>query len=85
MRRYALRDDQWDRIKHLLPGKFGDRGRTAGNNRLFVEAVLYRYRTGIPGAICLRDLVIFPRYPHPPYALEQSWRLGRSFQALKPR
>ena len=32
-----------------------------------------------------RDLVIFPRYPHPPYALEQSWRLERSFQALKPR
>jgi hypothetical protein len=23
MRRYALRDDQWERIKHLLPGSEG--------------------------------------------------------------
>jgi transposase len=48
MRRYALRDDQWKRIEPLLPGKAGDRGRTAADNRLFVEAVLYRYRAGIP-------------------------------------
>ena len=48
MRRYALRDDQWDRIKDLLPGKAGDVGVTAKDNRLFVEAVLYRYRAGIP-------------------------------------
>ena len=47
MRRYALRDDQWDRIETLLPGKAGDVGVTAKNNRLFVEAVLYRYRAGI--------------------------------------
>lgn len=48
MRRYALRDDQWERIEMLLPGKAGDRGVTAADNRLFVEAVLYRYRAGIP-------------------------------------
>lgn len=48
MRRYALRDDQWDRIAALLPGKDGDVGVTARDNRLFVEAVLYRYRAGIP-------------------------------------
>ena len=48
MRRYALRDDQWDRIEHLLPGRRGDVGVTAKDNRLFVEAVLYRYRAGIP-------------------------------------
>jgi len=48
MRRYALRDDQWDRIEPLLPGKHGDVGVTAKDNRLFVEAVLYRYRAGIP-------------------------------------
>ncbi len=47
-RRYALRDDQWDRIKDLLPGRPGDVGVTARDNRLFVEAVLYRYRAGIP-------------------------------------
>jgi transposase len=48
MRRYALRDDQWDRIKDGLPGSEGSVGVTAADNRLFVEAVLYRYRAGIP-------------------------------------
>jgi transposase len=47
-RRYALRDDQWDRIKNLLPGREDTVGVTAKDNRLFVEAVLYRYRAGIP-------------------------------------
>jgi transposase len=47
MRRYALRDDQWDRIKDSLPGKKEDAGATAKDTRLFVEAVLYRYRAGI--------------------------------------
>jgi transposase len=47
-RRYALRDDQWERIKDLLPGREGTVGVTAKDNRLFVEAVLYRYRAGIP-------------------------------------
>jgi transposase len=48
MRRYALRDDQWDRIKDILPGRAGHVGVTARDNRLFVEAVLYRYRAGMP-------------------------------------
>jgi transposase len=48
MCRYALRDDQWDRIKDLLPGRDGSVGMTAHDNRRFVEAVLYRYRAGIP-------------------------------------
>ena len=48
VRRYGLRDDQWDRIKDLLPGRVGTVGRPAVDNRLFVEAVLYRYRAGIP-------------------------------------
>lgn len=46
--RYALRDDQWERIKELLPGREGHVGVTARDNRLFVDAVLYRYRAGIP-------------------------------------
>ena len=46
-RRYALRDDQWERIKDLLPGRPGHVGVTARDNRLFVEAVLYRYRASI--------------------------------------
>ena len=48
MRRYALRNDQGDRIKDLLPGREGYVGATAKDNRRFVEAVLYRYRAGIP-------------------------------------
>jgi transposase len=48
MRRYGLRDDQWDRMKDLLPGREGHVGVTARDNRVFVEAVLYRYRAGIP-------------------------------------
>jgi transposase len=47
MHRYGLRSDQWERIKDLLPGKAGDVGVTAKDNRLFVEAVIYRYRAGI--------------------------------------
>ena len=48
VQRFGLRDDQWDRIKDLLPGREETVGVTATDNRLFVEAVLYRYRTGIP-------------------------------------
>jgi transposase len=48
MRRYALRDEQWERVKDLLPGREGHVGVTAKDNRLFVEAVIYRYRAGIP-------------------------------------
>ena len=48
MHRYGLRDDQWLRIAGILPGRPGTVGRPANNNRLFVEAVLYRYRAGIP-------------------------------------
>ena len=52
MRRFGLRDDQWERIKDLLPGREGSVGVTAADNRLFVDAVLYRYVPGCRGAIC---------------------------------
>jgi transposase len=48
MRRYTLRDDQWERTKDTLPGREGHVGGTAADNRLFLEAVLYLYRAGIP-------------------------------------
>jgi putative transposase len=48
MPRKILRDDQWQRIEPLLPGKATDRGVTAKDNRLFVEAVLWILRTGSP-------------------------------------
>ena len=48
MRRYGLRDEQWESIKDMLPGRKEHVGGTAKDNRLFVEAILYRYRAGIP-------------------------------------
>ncbi len=47
-KRYALRYDQWEQIKDLLPRRASTVGVTAKDNRLFVKAVLYRYRSGIP-------------------------------------
>lgn len=47
MHRYGLTNTQWALIEPLLPGKKTDPGATAKDNRLFVEAVLYRYRAGI--------------------------------------
>ena len=41
-RRYALRDDPWERIKGLLPGRADTVGVTAKDNRLFIEAVIDR-------------------------------------------
>ena len=46
IKRYELSDAQWERIKALLPGKVGDPGRTAGDNRLFVNGCLWVLRSG---------------------------------------
>jgi transposase len=47
--RYTLRDDPWERLEALgLPGGRAHVGVTAKDNRRFVEAVLYRFRAGIP-------------------------------------
>jgi transposase len=46
--RHAISDDDWERIEHLLPGRPGDSGWTSSNNRLFIDAVLYVAKTGIP-------------------------------------
>ncbi|OQP83041.1 IS5 family transposase [Rhizobium rhizosphaerae] len=48
MVRYVLREDQWKRLKALLPGKDSDPGRSAYDNRLFLEAVLWKVRVGAP-------------------------------------
>jgi transposase len=46
VKRYELEDGQWDRIAPVLPGKAGDPGRTAADNRLFVNGVLWVLRSG---------------------------------------
>jgi transposase len=45
-KRYELNQEQWERIAPLLPGKAGDPGRTASDNRLFVNGVLWVLRSG---------------------------------------
>ena len=45
-KRYELTAAQWERIAPLLPGKAGDPGRTAADNRLFVDGVLWVLRSG---------------------------------------
>ncbi len=45
-KRYELSPVQWERIAPLLPGKAGDPGRTALDNRLFVNGVLWVLRSG---------------------------------------
>jgi transposase len=46
--RFVVSDAVWEKVAPLLPGKASDRGVTAKDNRLFLEAVLWRVRTGLP-------------------------------------
>ena len=46
VKQYELTQIQWAKIKDILPGKHGDRGRTGADNRLFVNAVLWVLRSG---------------------------------------
>ena len=46
VKRYELTTAQWERIAPLLPGKASDPGRTAADNRLFVNGVLWVLRSG---------------------------------------
>ncbi len=47
--RLVISDELWAKIAPLLPGKAGDPGNPTGrDNRRFMEAVLWRVRTGAP-------------------------------------
>lgn len=46
--RFVISDAIWARLSPHLPGKSSDRGVTAKDNRLFLEAVFWRVRTGSP-------------------------------------
>lgn len=48
MRRYEITDQQWQKIEFLLPGKAGDVGRIAVDNRLFINAIVWISRSGAP-------------------------------------
>ena len=38
-RRHEITDAEWDLTESLLPGKAGDPGRTAEDNRPFIKAI----------------------------------------------
>ena len=48
MRRHEIKDEDWQRLKDLLPGRPGDPGVTAQDHRLFINAVLGIAKTGAP-------------------------------------
>ena len=69
MRLRLLSDEQWERIKDLLPGKASDRGAMARDNGFFVEAVLWIARTGAPW----RDLPEHYGHWHRVYVCDDRW------------
>jgi len=52
-----LKDEECEKIKNLLLGKKGDAGRSASDNRLFIEGVLYIIKTGIHGDIYQKNMI----------------------------
>jgi len=59
MERFVLSDAQWAKMEPHCLGKPTDPGRSGGDNRLFLEAVLWIVRTGSPW----RDLpVVFGKW-----------------------
>ena len=81
--RHAISDADWERIKDLLPGRPGQTGWVAKDNRLFIDAVLWWARTGAPW----RDLPerfgnwnsVWKRFDR--WAKKGTWR--RVFEALQ--
>jgi transposase len=81
--RHAISDEDWERIKDLLPGRPGQSGWLAADNRLFIDAVLWIGKTGAPW----RDLPkrfgnwnsVWRRFDR--WARKGTWRLV--FEALQ--
>ena len=48
MRRHEISDQSWLKIEQLLPGRRGGHGGVARDNRLFINAIWYVGKTGIP-------------------------------------
>ena len=73
--RFVVTDPVWQRLEPHLPGKASDVGATAKDNRMFLEAVFWRVRTGSPW----RDLPLEQPVPAVP-PLGQGGRIRASFQ-----
>ncbi len=48
MRRHALTETEWERLRPLLPPPPAGRGRPRSDDRLIVEGILWRLATGAP-------------------------------------
>ena len=48
MRRHELTDEQFKKIEQMLPGQKGHVGVTAKDNRVFINGVLWIFKTGAP-------------------------------------
>src|SRR6202023_1977857 len=85
MPRYALTDQQWQRLEPLLPPEKPPIGRPAISHRLFFDAIVWLVRTGAPW----RDLpteygpwgTISTRF----YRWRRDGTLLRIFKALRQR
>ena len=81
MRRYGVRDDQFARIEHFLPGRPGHVGRNSElGNRLFVEAVILEIPLGGAVARSARALRRLEEHSHAVLAVGEERRMGESFQ-----
>ena len=58
-RRYALREDQWERIRELLPGREGHVGGRRGITGCLWKPSYTGIGRGFPGAICRPGSEIF--------------------------
>jgi transposase len=83
LHRHAIADADWERVKDLLPGRPGQTGWLARDNRLFIDAVLWIAKTGAPW----RDLperfgnwnTVWKRFDR--WAKKGTWR--QVFEALQ--
>ena len=73
--RFVVGDAAWEKVAPLLPGKASDSGVTAKNNRLFLEAVLWR--AGARPPPCAPPRALFRRAcgcrPFAPGLLARGW------------
>jgi len=76
--RTLLSDAQYQKIAPFLPGKSDDPGRTAADNRLFVEAVLWMARTGAPW----RDLPAYFGCWNSVFSRFRRWSRKRIFEKI---
>ena len=76
--RFVMADEVWEKVSPHVPGKATDCGVTAADNRLFLEAVLWRVRTGSPW----RDLPVAFGNWNSVFQRFRRWARNRVFERL---